>query len=177
VVIAPDDPAAMTRHPRESRDGGIPYVFCPGQQTVALTSDQLTDAVRGARCVVGNDYEMELIREKTRLSQTELLGLAETVVTTLGDQGSRVQTAGETHEIEAVLPVRVADPTGAGDAYVAGFAWGVAHGRTARDCGRIGALVASYAVEQHGTQAHHFDPIELGDRSGTAFGEDLLSGM
>ena len=92
VVITPDNPDAMAHYPGECRRRGIPYVFCPGQQTVSLSPEQLVDAVTGAKCVIGNDYEMELIADKTGHTVDGLLELAEIVVTTLGDEGSRIAT-------------------------------------------------------------------------------------
>jgi len=174
VVVTPDDPAAMSRHPGQCRRRGVPYVFCPGQQTVSLTSGQLVDGVTGAKCVIGNDYEMELIADKTGHSAAGLLDLAEIVITTLGDRGSRIATADGTTEIDIVPAARVTDPTGAGDAYLAGAAWGIARGAAPGDFGRVAALAASHAIEEYGTQAHSYTPAEFAEECVARFGEDLF---
>jgi len=174
VVITPDDPAAMSRYPGECRRRGIPYVFCPGQQTVSLTPERLIDGVTGAKCVIGNDYEMELIASKTGHSVAGLLDLAEIVITTLGDKGSRVATAEGTTEIDIVPQAQITDPTGAGDAYLAGIAWGIARGAAPRDFGRVAALAASHAITEYGTQAHSYTPAKLAEECVARFGEDLL---
>ena len=153
---------------------GIPYVFCPGQQTVSLTPQQLSDGVNGAKCVIGNDYEMELIASKTGHSSESLSSLAEIVITTFGSRGSRIVKDGETVEIEAVTPSRVADPTGAGDAYLAGIALGIARGNSPQDFGRIAALAASHAIEEYGTQVHTYTPAEFAEECVAVYGEDLL---
>lgn len=174
VVITPDDPSAMSRYPGECRRRGVQYVFCPGQQTVSLTPEQLVDGVTGAKCVVGNDYEMELIADKTGHTVDGLLELAEIVVTTLGDRGSRIATADGTTAVDIVAQAQVADPTGAGDAYLAGLAWGIARGASPRDFGRVAALTASHAILAYGTQAHSYTLPELAEECIARFGEDLL---
>jgi adenosine kinase len=174
VVVTPDDPAAMAHYPEECRRRGLPYVFCPGQQTVSLTPEQLVGAVTGAKCVIGNDYEMELIADKTGHTVDGLLELAEIVITTLGDKGSRIASAAGTAEIGIVPHPQVTDPTGAGDAYLAGIALGISRGAAPADFGRIGALSASYAIQHYGTQAHSYTPEQFSAESMARFGEDLL---
>jgi adenosine kinase len=173
VVITPDAPAAMAHYPGECRRLGIPYVFCPGQQTVSLSPEQLVDAVTGARCVIGNDYEMELIADKTGHTVDGLLDLAEIVVTTLGDEGSRIATGDGVTEIGIVPHERISDPTGAGDAYLAGLAWGLARDAAPADYGRVAALSASYAILHYGTQAHSYTLAEFAAAFEAHFGEPL----
>jgi adenosine kinase len=96
------------------------------------------------------------------------------VVTTLGSKGSRIATREGTTEIDIVPPTRVTDPTGAGDAYLAGAAWGLARGASPRDFGRLAALTASHAIEEYGTQAHSYTPAEFSAKCIAVFGEDLL---
>ena len=175
VVVMPDDPAAMSRFPDECRSLGIPFVFAPGQQIVSLSPESLARGMNGAKCLVGNDYEMEMIASKTNHSPADLLNLAGMVVTTYGDRGSRISTAGGVVEIGAVSPARVVDPTGAGDAYLSGIARGLARGDRPEDFGRIAALAASYAVAQHGTQAHSYSRAEFVQACVEHFGKDLLS--
>jgi len=175
AVITPDDPGAMAKYPRECRELGIPYVYSPGQQIVSLSSEQLIDGVTGARCVIGNDYEMEMIASRTGHSTAELLGLADVVITTFGDRGSRITTADGAIDIPAVPPGKVVDPTGAGDAYVAGIARGLSRGDSPEDFGRVASLAASHAIEEYGTQTHTYSPAEFSKECLARFGEDLLS--
>ncbi len=156
VVISPDDPAAMAKYPSECRTLGTPYVYSPGQQTVSLSAEQLLDGVSGARCVIGNDYEMEMIASKTGRTPEALLDLAETVIVTYGERGSRILTADGPIEVAPVAPARVVDPTGAGDAYLAGVAYGLARGLPPKRYGATAAALASQAVTEYGTQSHTF---------------------
>lgn len=173
VVITPDAPDAMTRYPQVCRDRGIDYIYCPGQQTPALSDEDIIDAVTGARAIIGNDYEMELIASKTGRRQEDLIELTATVITTLGDRGSSIRTT----DGEVTIPVaparQVNDPTGAGDAFLAGVAFGIRRGDAPERYGKIAALSATHAVEQHGTQEHAHDPASFAERFREAFGEDF----
>jgi adenosine kinase len=164
----------MVKFARESRELGIPWVYSPGQQIVSLSEEQLTDGVSGARCVIGNDYEMELIASKTGHRNDDLLELAEIVITTLGEQGSRIATRDGVFDIPAVQPFGVMDPTGAGDAYVAGVARGIARGDTPDAYGRVAALAASHAIAHYGTQVHTYTATEFSQSCIENFGTDLL---
>jgi adenosine kinase len=161
VVVSPDDPAAMIRYPGECRDRGIPYVYSPGQQIVSLDAGQLMDGIKGAKCLIGNDYEMEMIASKVGYRASELTELAEIVITTMGEKGSKIVTAAEEVEIPAVPVANVADPTGAGDAYVAGVARGIAKGQSPTTYGQVASLAAARAVEHYGTQAHAYSAAEF----------------
>lgn len=175
VVVGPNDTGAMEKYPRECRELGIPFVYSPGQQIVSLSAEQLVDGVTGARCVIGNDYEMEMIASRTGHSTAELLKLADMVITTFGDRGSRIATADGAIDIDAVAPAKVVDPTGAGDAYVAGIARGLARGDAPEDFGRVASLAASHAIAEYGTQAHTYTPADLSRECLARFDKDLLA--
>ena len=173
VIVAPNAPDAMTRYPGECRERGIPFVFDPGQALPVLSADDLLDGMRGARCVIGNDYEMALIAEKTGKSAEALLDLAEAVITTRGEEGSVIlDRAGHTL-IPAVPATRVVDPTGAGDAYRAGVLRGLVRGEPAAHYGRVASLTAAYAVESYGTQEHSYTAAEFAARFQAAFGQEF----
>src|SRR5579872_5126473 len=128
VIIGPNDPGAMKRLVVESRDRGVPFVFDPAHQLPMMAGEDVTDSARGAWIVIGNDYELELIQERTRRDMKGLLDLSEMVVTTLGRHGSRITTRETTVEIPSAEPEREADPTGAGDAYRSGLVAGLLRG-------------------------------------------------
>ena len=90
VIISPNDPAAMTQYAAECRTLGIPYIFDPGQQCARMNGDELTEGIVGAYLVICNDYEMELIREKTQMSEADILRTAKVLVITRGEHGSSV---------------------------------------------------------------------------------------
>jgi adenosine kinase len=173
VIISPNDPGAMVNYPKECRERGAAWVYDPGQQIVRLSGEELLDGVSGARCVVGNDYEMAMIQEKTGRDAEALLELSETVVVTRGEQGSTIMTRDGQVDVPAAKARRVLDPTGAGDAYRAGLLRGLVRGNAPEQYGRVAALAAVYAVEEYGTQAHAYTPAEFAERYRDAFGEDL----
>jgi adenosine kinase len=131
------------------------------------------DSTRGAWVVIGNDYELELIEQRTGRDEEGLLEMAEIVVTTLGRQGSRIATRGQMVEIPAAPCLRESDPTGAGDAYRAGLVAGLLRGLDLDAAGRVASLAASYAVEQVGTIEHDYTQAEFSRRYHEAFGSEL----
>jgi adenosine kinase len=177
VVIGPNDPGAMKRLVGECRDRGIKFVFDPAHQLPMMSGDDVMDGVRGAWIVVGNDYELELIEQRTGRDADALLELAEIVVTTLGRHGSRIATRDGRHEIPAAPAMREVDPTGAGDAYRAGLVAGLLRGLDMGAAGRVAALAATYAVEHVGTIEHTYSRVEFSRRYREAFDMELPAGF
>ncbi|MGA7910505.1 MAG: carbohydrate kinase family protein [Candidatus Dormiibacterota bacterium] len=173
VIIGPNDPGAMKRLVNECRERGLRFVFDPAHQLPMISAGDVTDSTRGAWIVIGNDYELELIQQRTERDVQGLLELAQIVVTTLGRYGSRIATREKTVEIPAATPVREADPTGAGDAYRAGLVAGLLRGLDLERAGRVASLAATYAVEQVGTIEHGYEHEAFSDRYREAFGMDL----
>jgi len=173
VIIGPNDPGAMKRLVNECRERGVRFVFDPAHQLPMMSADDVTDSTRGAWIVIGNDYELELIQQRTTHDETGLLELAEMVVTTLGRQGSRIAMRDRTVAIPAAPPRRESDPTGAGDAYRAGLVAGLLRGLEVEMAGRVASLAATYAVEQVGTIEHAYTPAEFSMRYEESFGTRL----
>lgn len=171
AVVAPDDPEAMVRHCREAKRAGVPLVFDPSFQVIALDGDALREAADGAFAVILNDYEHAVLQEKTGLSEKELRGLAEMWVVTYGEKGSDiVRKSGERIPVPACAVEKVVDPTGAGDAFRGGFVTGLLRGAELPVCGRMGAVAAAYAIEHYGTQSHRYDDEAFWARYRQAFG-------
>jgi adenosine kinase len=173
VIVGPNAPDAMFRLVRECRQGGVPWVFDPAHQLPHMSAADLLEGAGGAWLLIGNDYELELIRQRTGRDEAGLLELAEMVVTTLGRHGSRIATRDGAFEIPSA-PARVeVDPTGAGDAYRAGLASGLLRGLDVEQAGRMAGLAATYAVEQVGTIEHSYSWEEFKTRYKDAFGREL----
>ncbi|MDX1997051.1 MAG: carbohydrate kinase family protein [Thermoanaerobaculia bacterium] len=171
AIVMPDDPEAMLRHCREAKAAGVPLLFDPSFQVIALDGAALTEAARGAYAVLVNDYEYAVFQEKSGLDDRGLLELAEIWVVTRGEEGSRILTrGGETLEVPAVPAGEVVDPTGAGDAYRAGFLTGLVRGCDLATCGRLGSVAAVYAIESYGTQNHGYERDEFFARYRAHFG-------
>lgn len=129
--------------------------------------------MRQARWVTLNDYEAQLMRERTHRSIEELARDCEAIVVTLGAKGSQVHTDGEVIEIPAAKPRAVKDPTGCGDAYRAGLLYGLMQGLDWPTTGRIASLMGTFKVEHYGTQNHRFTRAEFDARFKESFGYAL----
>ena len=170
VIISPNDPEAMTQYASECRSLGFKYIFDPGQQCARMSGDELAEGITGAYLVICNDYEMELIREKTGMSEADILATARILVITRGEQGSTVYEGSTRADVPSVPPHRIADPTGVGDAYRGGFMKGLAHGADLTTCARIGSVAATYALEHLGGQSHAYSWDEFQGRYSRYFG-------
>ncbi len=173
AIIAPNDPQAMVEHINECRKAGLPYIFDPGQQALNLNPEQLVAGFKGAKAIIGNDYELEMIRQKTGFSPEDLLNEAEMVIITKGKEGSTILTRDRKVEIPTAEAVEVIDPTGAGDAYRAGIIKGLIRGLSLEKMGRLAALAATYCVENYGTQGQSYTPAEFSARYFKSFGENI----
>lgn len=169
-IISPGCVEDMKSHPKHYRDSGIPYIFDPGQQITAMTGEELTEALTGADILITNDYELQLIMNSTGLERDDVLSRVNNLVTTLGENGCIVVEDGKETQVPAAKAGTVVDPTGAGDAFRAGMLKGIADNLSLADACRMGAVAATYCVEQSGTQEHRFTPDEFAARYEENFG-------
>lgn len=172
-TVSPDGREGMLQHAREFAEAGTPFIFDPGQGLILFDGDELKTFVRQARWVTVNDYEAQLLRERTRRSIEELARDCEAIVVTLGAKGSQVYTDGEVIEVPAATPRSVKDPTGCGDAYRAGLLYGLMQGLDWPTTGRIASLMGALKVEHYGTQNHRFTRPEFDARFKESFGYAL----
>jgi adenosine kinase len=170
AIVSPNDPGAMVQYAEECRALGIPYVWDPGQQCARMSGDELKEGLTGARLVICNDYEFQLIRQKTDLDEAAVLDQAEVLVVTRGAQGCVIHEKDRTVEVPAVQPHRIVDPTGVGDAFRGGLLKGMAHGADYEVCARLGAVAATYALEHLGGQSHANTWPEFRERYEERFG-------
>ena len=171
ATISPNDPAAMIQYAEECRALGIRFVFDPGQQCARMSGAELRDGLEGATVLVCNDYEFELLKQKTGMSERDLLGQIGALVVTRGENGSSVITPdGGRSDVPAVKPHRLVDPTGVGDAWRAGFMKGLAIGLPYDGCARLGSVAATYALEHVGGQSHAYTWDEFKKRYEQYFG-------
>lgn len=171
VIISPNDPDAMVQYAEECNVMGLPYIWDPGQQCARMRGDQLRDGITGAALVIVNDYEFELLRQKTGMDRDAILEEVDALVVTRGENGSSLYTAGESHDIPAVKPHRIVDPTGVGDAFRGGFLKGMAGGRSYLTCARMGTVAATFALEHMGGQGHAYTGEEFDARFRVSFGD------
>ena len=170
AIISPNDPGAMVQYAEECRTLNIPFIFDPGQQCARMGGDELRDGVTGATMVIVNDYELELLRQKTGLDESDLLTVAKALVVTRGEHGSSVLTRDGRADVSAVTPDRIVDPTGVGDAFRGGLMKGMALRLPYEICARMGSVAATYALEHLGGQSHAYTWQEFKRRYEAHFG-------
>jgi adenosine kinase len=170
AIISPNDPGAMLQYAEECRALAIPYIWDPGQQCARMTGDELRDGLVGASIVICNDYEFELMRQKTSLDEEGFLEHSQALVITRGENGCTIVERDRRTEVPAVPPHRLVDPTGVGDAFRGGFLKGMARGADYVVCARLGSVAATYALEHLGGQSHAYTWPEFRDRYEGTFG-------
>ncbi len=170
AIISPDGREGMLRHTAALAEAGVPLVFDPGQGLPMFEKDELLWFLERATYVAVNDYEWQLLHERTGLS-TEALGeRVRALIVTLGAKGSCIYAGGKRYEIPVARVRALRDPTGCGDAYRAGLLLGLLRDLDWETTGRIAALMGAIKIEHHGTQNHRFAPHEFTARYEESFG-------
>jgi adenosine kinase len=164
IIVSPGNLDDMMNYPRICKERGIEYIFDPGQSLPMWGAKDLVQSIEGCRILIVNDYELDLIMNKTGLSKKELLKLPKAIITTLGEHGSRISIPDGDIAIPVVKTGNVKDPTGAGDSYRGGLISGLISGKDLEQSARLGSVCASFAVECYGTQEYSFTAEEFDQR-------------
>jgi adenosine kinase len=172
-IVAPDGHQGMLDHARQFHEAGIPFIFDPGQGMPMFSGVELQRLVELADYVAVNDYEAELLQEKTGRKLEVLAKEVKALIVTLGAKGSRIHADGQVHDIPPAKPKAIMDPTGCGDAYRAGLMFGMANGYDWRTAGRLAGLLGSLKIASRGGQNHRFDFVEVADRFQAEYGYSL----
>ncbi|MGQ5521765.1 carbohydrate kinase family protein [Chitinimonas sp. PSY-7] len=173
AIVGPDGLEGMLNNCRELAKAGIPYIFDPGQGTPLFSGDQLLECISSSSIVAMNDYEAELVHQKTGKSLAELAQLTKAMVVTLGGDGSHILADGKDIRIPSAEAKAIVDPTGCGDAYRAGLLFGIEKGWDWEVTGRLSSLLGAIKIASKGAQNHHFDKASLATGYRAAFGTDL----
>ena len=171
ATVSPDGRDGMVQHAADLADANIPFVFDPGQGLPMFDGDDLRRFVEQATWVTVNDYEWQLLKDRTGWDVAELMQRVDALIVTRGEKGSVIHTGEDTLEIAAARPRAVVDPTGCGDAYRAGLILGLMHGFDWKITGQIASLMGAIKIESHGTQNHQFTESEFAERYAASFGE------
>jgi adenosine kinase len=169
-IVSPDGRDGMIQHAEQFADSGIPFIFDPGQGMPMFDGDDLTRFVDQATWVTLNDYEAQLMCERTGLSVEQMAERVRALVVTRGGEGSLVYTGGKCLEIPAAKVSQLRDPTGCGDAYRAGLLHGLIHDMDWETTARIASLMGAVKIEHYGTQNHRFDRDGFAERFQREFG-------
>jgi adenosine kinase len=172
TIISPNDPTAMRNYAEECRKLGIPFIYDSSQQTARLSGEDLAASLKGAYMLTLNNYEYNLIKEKTGLSDDAIREQVGGLLVTNGKEGALLWMDGVEYHIPVVPPKEVKEPTGVGDAFRAGLMRGMELGLPWPIAGRMGALAATYVLENVGTQNHSFTPDEFIARYRQHFDDD-----
>lgn len=174
AVIAPQNPKAMLNFVRQYQGKKIPYLFDPGMQLPWFEKGNLLKAFMGAKIIIGNDYEVRVMEKKTGIGNLHTLAAKnKIIITTLGDQGSVISNIRDKIRIKAAKPLRIVDPSGAGDSFRGGFLAGFLRRFDLKVCGQMGSMAACFAVEKYGTTNHSYSLKEFARRFKENFGTPL----
>jgi adenosine kinase len=172
-IVSPDGRQGMLEHAAQFAAAGIPFIFDPGQGMPMFNGEELRAFIEQAAYVAVNDYEASLLSERTGWDAATIAAKVKALVITRGGSGSWIYTAGRRLEIPVAPAVRLADPTGCGDAYRAGLLYGLQRGMDWETIGRVASLAGAIKMEHHGTQQHVYTMAEFAARFRIAFGHGL----
>ncbi|MES2742502.1 MAG: carbohydrate kinase family protein [Pseudomonadota bacterium] len=174
AIISPDGHLGMLQHASDLAELKLPFIFDPGQQMPMFSGAQLIDFIDKATYVTTNDYEIELLMDRTGLSLPEIASRLEALIVTRGEKGSEIYTGGKRIDIPAVTAEAELDPTGCGDAYRAGLLFGITNELNWETTGRLASLMGAIKIAHQGAQNHQMSNAEIGDRFEAAFGYRYL---
>ena len=169
-IVSPGNLTDMANFTADAAKAGIYTIFDPGQSLPAWDAEGLTNCIRNSDLLIANDYEMALIAERTGIDESGLLELTDALVTTLGEQGTRITTADGEVIVPCVPTENVVDPTGAGDAFRGGFILGLIRKEGLERAAQIGSACAHFVIQQPGTQEYRYTMAELEGALAQAYG-------
>ena len=172
AIVSPGNFDDMRKLSKQYTDAKVRYIYDPGQQIPVIQKDALLEGISGSYIVTSNDYEFEMICKATGKTKAEIFELANCVITTLGEHGSRIQDKDQYKtavQVKAASVGTVLDPTGAGDAYRSGLLYGLDEGLSLVEAAQIGSTCAAYCIENYGTQEHSFTLAEFWKRHKASF--------
>jgi len=172
-IVGPDSREAMLQHSTEFAERDIPFIFDPGQAMGLFNGDEFRAFIEQAQYVTVNDYESNLLQQRTGWSEKDIASRVKAYIVTRGPKGSNIHTAERTYDIPPAHERRVSDPTGCGDAYRAGLIHGLMKGMDLDTVGRLASLMGALKVEHPGTQNQRFSYAEFADQFRQQFGYAL----
>ncbi len=173
ALISPDGKDGMVQHAQQCVDTGIPFMFDPGQGLPMFDGEELLKLIEQATYVCVNDYESQLLQERTGLSIQQIAEKVEAAIVTRGGEGSVIHAGGKSIEIPAATATAVQDPTGCGDAYRGGLIYGLMNNLDWEVTGRIAALMGAIKVAHNGTQNHKYSLNEFKEQYKKEFGQSF----
>lgn len=173
AIIAPDGREGMIQHARQCQEAGVKFIFDPGQGMPMFDGDDLNRFIDQSTWVTVNDYESELMQQRTGLAPAEIASRVIAYIVTRGGEGSSIYTDGGRIDIPPAKVAELVDPTGCGDAYRAGLLYGLARGLPLETSGRIASLLGAIKIEHAGTQNHRLTRASFAARYAQTYGNAL----
>ena len=170
AIISPDGRDGMLKHAADCAELKLPFMFDPGQQLPMFSGEELIRFIDQASYLASNDYEFEMVMDRTGLTQADIAARLDALIITRGGEGSDIYAGGEHYRIPAVKAENIVDPTGCGDAYRAGLLFGITEGFDWPTTGRIASLLGAIKIASQGGQNHTFTPGEIEQQFEAAFG-------
>ena len=170
AIVAPDGRDGMIEHAEDCARLGVPFIFDPGQGLPMFSGEELTHFIELATYVAVNDYEAELLTERTGLSLEQVAERVSALIVTRGEQGAEIYTSNERFDIPVVRVDQVVDPTGCGDAFRAGMLYGLTHDMDWMTIGRLSSLMGSIKIASQGGQNHTPTLTDIQERFRKEFG-------
>jgi adenosine kinase len=172
-LVSPDGRDGMIQHAQQFADAGIPFIFDPGQGLPMFDGEDLKSFIDKASYVTVNDYEGQLLCERTGLSFGEIATRVKALIVTRGGEGSHIYAGGHRIDVPSAKAHILKDPTGCGDAYRAGLIYGIMNKLDWATTGRIASLIGAIKIESEGPQNHAFTMTEFKARFKEAFGREM----
>ena len=170
AIIAPDGRDGMLKHAKDCATQGLPFMFDPGQQLPMFNGAELIEFINQASYVAANDYEFEMLMDRTGLTLADIASRLDALIVTRGERGSEIYTGGQRYDIPCVTASAVVDPTGCGDAFRAGLLYGITNELDWPTTGRLASLMGAIKIAHQGGQNHFASRDEIGERFEAAFG-------
>ncbi len=172
-IVSPDGKEGMQLHAEQFAELDIPFIFDPGQGMPMFNEVELLRFMDLATYATFNDYESELMQERTGLTLEQMAEKVEALIVTLGSKGAKIYTGGRCLEIPPAKPKAIMDPTGCGDAFRAGLLYGLMNEYDWETSGRIASLLGAIKIEHNGTQNHFFSLETFRERYIDSFGSSF----
>jgi adenosine kinase len=172
-IVAPDGREAMLQHVDEFAARGVPFIFDPGQAMPLFNGDEFRSMIEKSTYVIVNDYESQLLQQRTGWSADDIASKVTAYIITQGPRGSLIHVGGEIITVPPARERKVVDPTGCGDAYRAGLIFGIMNNYDWKTIGNMASLMGALKVEHPGTQNQYFTYEEFAAEFKDQFGYDL----
>ena len=172
-IVSPDGRDGMIQHAEQFAEANIPFIFDPGQGLPMFNGEELLSFIDQATWLTVNDYEWQLVQDRTGLNEKNIAERVKALIVTRGGEGSLIWADGKKLEVPVAKVARMEDPTGCGDAYRAGLLYGLMNDMDWETTGRLAALMGAIKIEEHGTQNHFMEQEAIAERFKGDFGYSL----